>query len=393
MDLKKLTIIFAVIFGLFVFWGGTQFFKTRTDSPYSASESMFTYIMPKLSQYIPKFSLFDRTFVDHRKKLAPKSKESISAPMTPSAVTPIRGGAPKVAAAAPAKAQKTTDTPTSDSALDFQNAMNNQAQANNNEEKEKPEGEGDSVNPNAGGSAGVAHNNNAPTDPNNPEKKSTENQINEWKLKLMRSPTREVMNEFVQAFEMEKVSRDVFYHAMGELVKEPNNDVQEITLYGLSQVKSYDSLSFLLKHKDDYYNSVGTIYKQTLAEYERPEKLKLLSMALSSGDPTIILGALPMVSKVGGTLAAWSLDQSSEAPVTPPSGSTARDDQRDQRGPAHRRPRSEIIHVIKILERLQDSKDPQIALAARDTLTEINFHPPVVPTTVSLSDSKNVEVP
>lgn len=393
MDLKKLTIVFAGIFGLFVFWGGTQVFKTRSALPYSASDSIFTYIMPKLSQYIPKFSLFDRTFVDHRKKLAPKSEETASTPAAPApAVTPIRGGAPN---ATPAKtaAQKAADAPNDGSTLDFQNAMNNEDQANKGD-KEKPEGKGDSANPNdAGGAAGVANNNGAPTDPNNPDKQSAENQINDWKLKLMSSPTREVMNEFVQAFEMEKVSRDVFYQVMGELVKEPNNDIQEITLYGLSQVKSYDSLSFLLKHKEDYYNSVGATYKQTLAEYERPDKLKLLSMALNSGDSTIILGALPMVSKVGSKLTSWSLDQSSQTPSPPPaSDSAGRDDQRDQRGPAHRRPRSEIIQVIKILERLQDSKDPQVALAARDTLTEINFHPPSDSATVSLSDTKNREM-
>lgn len=380
MDLKKLTIIFAGIFGLFVFWGGTQVFKTRTTAPYS-SDSLFTYIMPKLSQYIPKFSLFDRTFVDHRKKLAPKSEDAVNTPIAPvNAVNPVPGAKPNAASSAQQAAnQQNANTPNGDSTLDFQNALNANDQANNdNGEKEKSES--DSPTPNGG--SGVAHNT-PPVDPNNPEKQSTENQINEWKLKLLRSPTREVMNEFVKEFEMEKISRDVFYSVMEELVKESNHDIQTVTLYGLSQVQSYDSLRFLLKHKEDYYNSAA-LYKQTLAEYERADKLKLLSMGLNSGDSTIILGVLPMVSKVGSKLTTWTIDQSSE--------SGGSDDHRDQRGPATRRPKGEIIQVIKILERLQDSKDSQVALAARDTLTEINFHPPAENTTVSLSDSKNREM-
>lgn len=378
MDLKKLTIVFASIFGFFVFWGGTKVFKIRTTAPYS-TDSLFTYIMPKLSQYIPKFSLFDRTFVDHRKKLAPQSEETAKTPTAPvNAVNPVSGVKPNAATPAQVANQQNVATPNGDSTLDFQNAMNKKDQANDGD-GEKDKSETDSPVPHGG--SGVAHNA-PPADSNNPEKQNTENQINEWKLKLLRNPTREVMNEFVQEFEMEKISREVFYSVMEELSKESNHDIQTVTLYGISQVKSYDSLSFLLKHREEYYNA-GAIYKQALAEYERPDKLKLLSMGLNSGDPAIILGVLPMVSKVGSKLTTWTIDQSSES---------GGDDHRDQRGPPTRRPKGEIIQVIKILERLQDSKDPQVALAARETLTEINFHPPAESTTVSLSDSKNREM-
>lgn len=375
MDFKKLTIVFAGIFSLFVFWGGTQIFNTRTTSPYS-SDSLFNYIMPKLSQYIPKFSLFDRTFADHRKKLAPQLEEVAVTPAAPVKLGTFAPGAgPKTTLPIIADKQQGAIAQNGNSAIDLQNSMRDNDQVNGRDgEKEKLEG--DSPTPNDG--SGVTQN--APPADRNPEKQSTETQIIEWKLKLLRSPTREVMNEFVHEFEMEKISKEVFYSVMEELVKESSQDIQVVTLYGLSQVQSYDSLSFLLKHKEDYYNA-GTQYKQTLAEYERPDKLKLLSMALNSGDSAVILGALPMVSKVGSKLTTWTIDQSSE------SGG----DHRDERGPANRRPKGVIIPIIKILERLQDSKDPQVALAARDTLTEINFHPPAESSTVSLSDAKNRE--
>jgi len=362
MDFKKLTIFFAAIFSFLVFWGGAQVFKTKASSPYT-SDSLFTYIMPKLSQYIPKFSLFDRTFIDDTKKLAPKSNATSNQVMNnivkPN--SPVAAVKPAIPPAPPAATTQSNNL-ADDSESDNKNQANNKDKENSNEDDQptKPE----------------AALNSGPKSPQAPEKPSEENQITDWKSKILSNPTREVMSEFVYEFETEKITREVFYQVMEELVKEHNSEIQELTLFGLSGVQSYDSLSFLLKHRDDYFGNAASMYKRTLATYERTDKLKLLIKALNSGDAEVVLGVMPVISKVGSKLTEWTSDFSSHS-----------DDRRDQRGPANRLPKGELIQLIKILENLQDSKDHQIALEARETLSEINYHPPPPSeTTVSLSD-------
>jgi len=349
MDLKKPTIIFAAIFSFLVFWGGAQIFKTKSVSPY-ASDSLFTYIMPRISRYIPKFSLFDRTFVDDidPKKLAPKSATTAQA----------TDNLTKPNAAAPVAAKPAVKP-------NQQNNMNNPAntlglpvvgQTPTNKDPENPNS--DSNNPNVEGGGGVAGK------PFSPEKPNTENQVNDWKTKILSNPTREVMSEFVREFESEKITREVFYQVMDELVKERIPEIQELTLFGLAELSSYDALSFLLKHREDYNAQASTMYHKVLAMYEKPDKLKLLSMALNSGDTRVVLGVMPIISKVGSKLAEWSSDMSSHS-----------DDRRDDRGPANRLPKGDLIPLIKALQNLTDSKDHQIATEARETLNDINYNP------------------
>jgi len=358
MDFKKSTIVLAAIISFFVFWGGAHLFRVSASSPYtSTTDALFSYIMPKLAQYIPKFSLFDRTFVDNR-KLAPKStasqnntnaKTNPPAKATPPA--PVTPPAPKVAS-------ENTNQKT-DVAADAERTRAAQA---NESDKNNPEN-----NPDASGVGALANNNGVPPSTDKHDKPTIENQINDWKNKILQNPTHAVMNDFVYEFESEKISSDIFYPVMEELVKESNSEILLLTLYGLYQVQSVNTLSFLIKHHEDYARFVPVKYNDAIKVYEKVEKLKILSMALSSSDSEVVLGVMPIVGKVGTQLTKteWTADYSSQS-----------EDHRDSRGPTSRRPKHEIIQVIKVLESLQDSKDHQIAMAARETLSEINYHPP-----------------
>lgn len=354
MDLKKPTLIFAALFGFFIFWGGTHLFKMKKTAPYSSDE-LFTYIMPKLSQYVPKFSLFDRTFIDKRKKLAPKASDSAHDTKAQQAKNNLPPNPAVAAKGKPANSPTQNNNPSGASSAKADPRGSSTDRVNGDDSH--------AGTPLVGVNSGYQE----PLQPNpkGPEETTTvDAQVNDWKSRILSNPTREVMNEFVYEFEMENITRDVFYRVMDELVNERDAEIHALTLYGLSDVPTYDTLSFLLKHKDAYFTQ-PSMYQTVLSQYEKEDKLKLLTMALNSGDSSVVLGVMPIISKVGSQLTAWSSD-SNPSP----------EDERAQRGPAHRRPKGEIILIIKMLGSLQDSKNHQIAFAARETLKEINYHPP-----------------
>jgi hypothetical protein len=297
-------------------------------------------VIPKLKSFVPKFSLWDRKFVE-RRKLAPKapSKDKAAQQAKASATpSPTATPKPKLQAAA-----KKTPTPTHTPGL----VVDGNSSPTANEV-------GDPAESNPFG--GIA---NQYRSPNPEESPSPETQIGEWRMRILRSPTKSTMNEFVLAFQTGQVTKTVFYQVIEELMRDSSPEVQRLSVYGLAATPSFDSLRLLLVHKDDLSGEAGPMLKVALEAYAKPDKLALLGSALRSENTPLVLGAMPLVVKTSKKVRLWSTEQSSLS------------GDRDRRGPSTGVPKGGFIEIVKTLRDLEDSSDRLIAQAARDTLGQL----------------------
>jgi hypothetical protein len=344
MDNKRLTLIAVSFLAFFMYWGGTQLARAPKQGPLE-SESFFNYVIPKLKTFIPKFSLWDRKFVD-RRKLAPKAAN----------------GSPKsVAQAAPSGTPVPTATPQPKPKAQAQATQVPAPKSNSNEfavtpvdEDNVPFAEPFPENAGSGGLAGGP----LPTDAPSPE-----TLLGEWKMKILRNPTQDTMNELILEYQTGRLNKTVFYQIIEELMKDSNSDIQKLALYGLVATPSFDSFSLLLTQREHLAPDTTDMLRIALDAYSKNDRMDILNTALRSQNHVLILGAMPMIVKIGSRMTLWSADYSSLS------------DDRDRRGPTNRVPKKGLMQIIDTLKELEDGADHAIAQAARDTLNQLNYNP------------------
>ncbi len=347
MDTQKLSIGAIAALAFVVFWGGAQLARQPMQSPLE-SESFLNYVIPKLKKFIPKFSLWDRKFID-RRKLAPKLPTAAATPLAKAqstavpTATPIATPKPTAQAAASA-----TPSPVADP-----NAVSTHAPA----DTPQPNSDPAEFNPYTGGA-----NLSGPIPTETP---TADSQVGEWKMKIYRSPSKQTMNDFVFEFQTGRISKAVFYQVLEDLMKDQSPDIQNLAVYALAATPSFDSLSALLTNKDHLSTETSGMLRVALDGYTKPEKLKILDLALKSENPSMILGSMPLIVKIGSRITMFTADYSSQA-----------EGGRDRRGPTNRIPKNGIADIIETLNHLENSPDRFISQAARDTLNELNYQPP-----------------
>ncbi|MEY4615781.1 MAG: hypothetical protein RJB66_741 [Pseudomonadota bacterium] len=334
-------------FLLMVFLLGQKVATQKQSTGPIESESFINYVIPKLKTFIPKFSLWDRKFID-RRKLAPKSPETGKVPVKPAvaAKLPTPVPTPKVnptAMATPTPAP----APTSNQAS---------ADARLNEAGKKD----DDFDLTESNPYGGSVNNLAPMPSDIP---TPEAQMNEWKLRILRSPTKETLNELVFEFQTGKIERAVFYQVVSELLQDSNTDFQRLGIYALASTPSYDSLYTLLNYKDRISGGAQNTLRITLESYAKPDKINIVSLTLRSDTRPVVLETMPLVIKMSKQVKLWSTDQSSTL------------DDRTRRGPHTRVPKNGFMEIVEILHQLEDSNDRQIAQSAHDTLNQLTIEP------------------
>jgi hypothetical protein len=329
-----------------LFWGGFKFFNYQDRGPLE-SDSFINYVIPKLKQFIPKFSLWNRKFID-RRKLAPKIPQNptktlvavpgVKPPAKPIAVakpkptvTPLPSSTPTVSA----KPELSTSVALEESPLDVIDPAQ--------------------TNPFIGGGAAGKF--------AIPESSSPETLIGDWKMRIINSPNKETMNDFIDHFQTGKVAKEVYYQVLTELIQDSSPDIQRLALYSLSATPSLDSLSILMSNRDYISVESQDMLRLALDSYARPERLKLLNSALKSGNSRLVLGTMPLVVKIGSKMTLWSADYSSL------SGDRA------SRGPTTRVPKSGLVEIFQTLQNLENSSDNLISQAARNTLNQLNYNP------------------
>lgn len=348
MDTQKTSIVAIAILAFFVFWGGAQLALKPAQSPLE-SESFLDYVIPKLQTFIPKFSLWDRKFVD-RRKLAPKLPAATATPMAQAKATAVPAASPTATPKPTAQAAATaTPNPSAD---------NNSATKPLHADKDDPAFNSDPAefNPYTG--------NNSLAGPAPSETPTPESQVEEWKRKIYSSPSKQTMNDLIFEFQTGKVSRAVFYEILEDLMKDSSSDIQKLSVFALAATPSLDSLHAILTNKDHLSTETSPLIKIALDGYTKPEKLRVLELALKSESPTVILGSMPLIVKIGSRMTLWTADYSSQ------SGG------RDRRGPTNRIPKNDILDIVETLNHLEDSPDRLISQAARDTLNQLNYQPP-----------------
>ena len=345
MSSKQLQFGLIALFAFLLFWAGNKMSSPRLAQRSLEGDSFFNYVIPKLKHYIPKFSLWDRKFVD-RRKLAPKSPEAAKKANAKPSATPSPSPVPKakaIASATPTPVPKpgmevtTVGSPLDGSKEPFDPAFNDPYR-----------------------SGGVNSGGLLPT-----ETPSPETLVGEWRMRLLRNPTKDAMNDFVFEFQTGKVKKDVFYQVIEELLRDSNPDIQRLAVYGLSATPSYDSLFVLLTNKDQLANETQSAVRLAMDGYVKPDKLSLIAMSLRSNSPPVVIGSMPLVIKISKKVQLWSLDQSSTL------------DDRDRRGPTTGVPKKGFIEVVKILRELSESSDRPIAQAAQDTLNRLTISDPI----------------
>lgn len=344
MDMKKLAFVAMAAFAFMMFLGGKHLATTSKFGP-RETDGFVNYIIPKLKTFVPRFSLWDRTFVD-RRKLAPKGpdkdkkKNSMLAQGTP---LPTASPVPKNQANA-----SPTPAPTSKPRFVVDGATS-------------------TSNPDGFDPTAEAPHDDLVAVPRSrpPDEVSPETEIGEWKMKILRNPSKETMNEFVFAYQTGKVKKMVFYQVIDELLNDSGSDIQKLAIYGLAAIPSYESFSALMTHKYHLASDTQGMMKATLDGYARPERLNLLKVALSSRNPPIVIGAMPLVVETSKKMNLWSTDQSSHS------------DDRRRRGPTTRIPKNDFIEIFKILRDLADSSDRQISQAANDSLAQMTYDSPI----------------
>lgn len=343
MNTKWLSLGAMTGFFLLVFLLGRHVVTPKNAQTPLEAESFINYVVPKLKTFIPKFSLWDRKFID-RRKLAPKSAETNTVPTKPAAVatkpTPTPTAKPVAAVATP------TPTPAPEASSQQITVTKN----DNNEDFDPAQ-----ANPYGGGSNNLAP---IPSDVPSPE-----TQIGEWKMRIMRSPTKETINEFVFEFQTGKVERAVFYQVIGELMSDSNSELQRLGIYALVSTPSYDSLYTLLNNKEHLSSEAQTTLRLALDTYAKSDKMDLIKMTLRSDTHPVVLGSMSIAIKMSKHLKLWSADQSSTL------------DDRDRRGPHTRVPKKGFMEIVEILKQLEESNDRQIAQAAHDTLNQLSVEP------------------
>jgi hypothetical protein len=212
-----------------------------------------------------------------------------------------------------------------------------------------------SWNPYGGGSNNLGP---APSDVPTPE-----TQMSEWKLRILRSPTKDTVNEFVFEYQTGKIDRTVFYRVINELLADSNSDVQRLAVYALASTPGYDSLYTLLKHKDQLNGEAQNTVRLALQAYTKAERMNAVAMTLRSETHEVVLGSMPIVIKMSKQMKLWSSDESSTV------------EDRDRRGPHTRVPKKGFIEIVEILKQLVDSHDRAIAQAAHETLNQLSVEP------------------
>lgn len=330
---------------LLIFWGGARLTVPQRNQSLLETDGFISYVIPKLKTFVPKFSLWDRKFVD-RRKLAPKKPDANNSPKTAKATgtpTPTASPKPKVAAAA-------TPTPAPKAESDKLKVTVN------------PVSPKEDFDPAASNPYGGNLDNGGPTPSETP---SPETQIGEWKMKLLRSPTKTTMNEFVFEFQTGKLTKLVFYQVIEELMRDSSPEIQKLAVYGLAATPSYDSLVILLTNKDQLSSQVQPSVKATLEAYGKPDKVSIIAMSLRSETSQVVLGSMPLVVKMSQKIQLWSSDQSSNV------------DDRDRRGQPTRIPKKGFVEILEILRDLENSRDRQISIAAQNTLNQLTHDSPI----------------
>lgn len=342
MDTKKFGLAATIFLALFLFWGGSQLARQQRHEPLE-SDSFLNYVIPKLKKFVPKLSLWGRKFID-RRKLAPSGP-----PMPPKKqanATPSPSPTPTPKAQA-----KVTATPTPTPGVGASMSYNpSVVSSDKNDDFANDSDITGSGNANAG--RPLAH-----------ESPSPETQIGEWRMRILRSPTKETMNEFVFAFQTGKVTKEVFYQVIDELLRDSSPEIQRLAVYAVSGTPSLESFSIYAMNKDHLSSETFDMQRVMLEGYTRPDKLKILELAIKSNNATVALAAMPLIVKISKKLTLWSADYSS----------TSND--RSRRGPSTRVPKNDFVQVVEALTSLAEGSDRQLAQAARETLNNLNYRP------------------
>ena len=345
MELKKFGIGASAIFAFVVFWGGAQLARRDLKSPLE-SDNFLNYIMPKLKVFTPQFSLFDRKFID-RKKLAPKNPDNLNN-IKMAQNKPMASPTPKSLATAPPKPKaQVATTPLPNPPLVSSNDSKKEINTSDISDSDLPLENSVGPNGNAGRPMAV-------------ESPTPESQIGDWKMKILRNPTKETMNAFIFDFQTGKITKVVFYQVINDLMNDSSPEIQKLAVYGLAATPSYDSFVALMSNKSHLSSETQELVKIAIDGYIRTDKLSILNLALKSENTDVILGSMPLIAKIGSATELWISELSSTV------------GERERRGHSNRVPKGSFLDVVNTLNNLENSSDRQISQAARDTLNDLN---------------------
>lgn len=348
MNSNRTSLLLASLLAVGFFLSGLEIHRTGQDNDSFGISDIVNYIIPRLGNYVPSFSLWDRKFVDKRKFLPKaKTKPSSVAAATPSPTpTPLPTPVPKAKPVATSKTPKTTiGNPAADSRLALDNSPPPQPLAD-------PQ-----FDPNANiQTNGIA----------SPFAPQAETLVGDWHMKILREPTKETMNELISEFQAGRITKEVFYGVLVELLEDPGADLQKLSLYALAAIPTFDSLATVLRHREQLQPENNEMVEFTLRVFAHPDYLSVLHSGLKSAEEVVALGTMPLVVKASSQITLWNADHGTE-------GNDRH--QRDRRGPTNGVPKKGLMQVLDTLKELAESRNTRIADSARDSLQQINYRP------------------
>jgi hypothetical protein len=117
------------------------------------------------------------------------------------------------------------------------------------------------------------------------------NLVTNWKNRLLVNPTKEIMNEFLQQYLLGKITKEVFYGIMADLIEDHNPKVQDIALYGLAATPSFESFSQLAVAADMLSGSEKSHAQKYLMAYTNRDLLPILEIAMKDQNQIVIAAA------------------------------------------------------------------------------------------------------
>lgn len=317
------------------------------------------YIIPKISTYIPRFSLLDRVFVDRRKNKAADQGNATAATPKPMALPMVKPPLPAVKPVAPIAPSKVA---TGGPQLDVDVIGS---------DKEGTKIKADETPINYGGA-----NQPAPSE----EKKSVEAHVGEWLQKIYQNPTRTTMNELIDAYLGGKIEPEAYLQIMTTLLEDRSVELQKLALYAMAATPSHETLSLLLSLQAQLSGETSSLQKIILDAYINPEHIEKITQTLTNSNEVVVLGALPLAAQVGQKIRLWLRDEANDVNGERNSNSgsgyrTTRRNNSTSNNSALQKIKADYKRLIEGLEQLSRDSSSLIARNAENTLQQMTYRP------------------